>query len=406
MLDGIARAFFVPGSQQQCEPIVRQRGVVVAQRLLLAVATRKLVRKIGERTRIFRVVAVLDAAFNVQPRTLGCRRRLPWQYADGRARGHDARKAAEAGNQWLCIQLHLKSLACSVQCVPSMTNASTGDFSPNATTVSPALIDIGINLTHDSYDKDRDAVLARAAAAGVTQMVVTGSSGTSSHNAAELARSHPGRLFATAGVHPHHATELSAELESTLEHLARNPEIVAVGECGLDYFRDFSPRDVQRDAFARQLEIAARVGKPVFLHQRDAHDDFIAILREHRSALAHGAVAHCFTGNGKELAACLELGLAIGITGWICDDRRGGHLVPLMREIPAQRLMLETDGPYLLPRDLSPKPASRRNEPAYLPHIAREVARARGESVEQLAQTSTAAARSFFGLPEEYVVSD
>jgi TatD DNase family protein len=286
-----------------------------------------------------------------------------------------------------------------------MTNLSTADFSPNAIEVSPALVDIGINLTHDSYDKDRDAVMARAAAAGVTQMVVTGASGSSSQKSHALARAHRGRLFATSGVHPHHATELDATLADKLEQLAREPEVVAVGECGLDYFRDFSPRDVQRAAFARQLEIAARVGKPVFLHQRDAHDDFVAILREHRSALAHGAVAHCFTGTAAELAAYLELGLAIGITGWINDERRGAHLLPLMRDIPAGRLMLETDGPYLLPRDLNPKPASRRNEPAYLPHIARAVARARGDSMEQLARATTDAARRFFGLPEVSSVS-
>jgi TatD DNase family protein len=242
-------------------------------------------------------------------------------------------------------------------------------------------------------------VLARAAAAGVTQMVVTGASGDSSHKAAALARMHAGRLFATSGVHPHHATELTADLAEKLELLARQPEVVAVGECGLDYFRDFSPRAAQRAAFARQLEIAARVGKPVFLHQRDAHDDFIAILREHRAALAAGAVAHCFTGTAAELAACLDLGLSIGITGWINDERRGAHLLPLMRTIPAERLMVETDGPYLLPRDLNPKPTSRRNEPAYLPHIAASIARARGESFEQLARSSTAAARRFFGLP-------
>jgi TatD DNase family protein len=175
---------------------------------------------------------------------------------------------------------------------------------------------------------------------------------------------------------------------------------VAVGECGLDYFRDFSPRDFQRAAFAQQLDIAIRVGKPVFLHQRDAHQDFIAILREHAPALAAGAVAHCFTGTAAELMDYLELGLAIGITGWICDERRGQHLLPLMREIPATKLMLETDGPYLLPRDLRPKPPSRRNEPAYLAHIAATVAKARGESLEVLARSTTATARAFFALPD------
>jgi TatD DNase family protein len=270
---------------------------------------------------------------------------------------------------------------------------------PYPSTVPLTLIDIGINLGHDSYDVDRDAVISRAEKAGVVQMIVTGASLDGSRKAIELARSRRRELFATAGVHPHHATELNAESLSELEELAHRPEVVAAGECGLDYFRDFSPRPVQRQAFHRQLELAAKMGKPVFLHQRDAHEDFLAILREHRKTLV-GGVTHCFTGNAHELTAYLDLGFAIGITGWICDERRGAHLLPLMREIPADRLLLETDGPYLLPRDLSPKPASRRNEPAYLPHITEAVARARGESVTALARSSTAATRKLFGLPE------
>jgi len=171
-----------------------------------------------------------------------------------------------------------------------------------------------------------------------------------------------------------------------------------VGECGLDYYRNYSPHAAQREAFERQLELAGRCGKPVFLHQRDAHEDFIAILREHWPALA-GGVAHCFTGGAAELECYLELGLAIGITGWICDERRGAHLLELVRRVPSERLLLETDGPYLLPRDLQPKPSSRRNEPVYLPHIAAAVARARGEPAESLAKSSTAAARRLFRIP-------
>jgi TatD DNase family protein len=258
-------------------------------------------------------------------------------------------------------------------------------------------IDIGINLAHDSYDADRSSVIARAEAAGVVQMIVTGSSVESSRTALSLSRQHPGRIFATAGVHPHHATALPSSL-AELGELTAEPEVVAVGECGLDYYRNYSPRDAQREAFRRQLELAARRGKPVFLHQRDAHEDFIAILREHWPALA-GGVAHCFTGGAAELECYLELGLAIGITGWICDERRGAHLLELVRRIPADRLLLETDGPYLLPRDLHPRPPSRRNEPVYLPHIAAVVARARGEPVQSLAQASTEAARRLFRLP-------
>ena len=264
--------------------------------------------------------------------------------------------------------------------------------------IASSLIDIGINLAHDSFNLDREAVIARAVAAGVVQMMVTGSNGASTREAIEMATAHPGRLFATAGVHPHNAKELNEELLAELRQLATLAQVVAVGECGLDYFRDLSPRAAQQKAFNRQLEIAAAVGKPVFLHQRDAHEDFVAILKEHRASLV-GGVAHCFTGSGEELRTYLEMDLAIGITGWICDERRGAHLIPLMSEVPADRLMLETDGPYLLPRDLRVKPESRRNEPAFLPHIAATVARARGESVQQLAETSTAAARKLFRLP-------
>ncbi|HYB32625.1 MAG TPA: TatD family hydrolase [Steroidobacteraceae bacterium] len=268
---------------------------------------------------------------------------------------------------------------------------------PSAASAAPALIDIGINLAHDSYDADRDAVIARARHAGVIQMMVTGSTLASTARAITLARTHPGTLFATAGVHPHHAGELSAASLTELEELARRPEVVAVGECGLDYFRNFAPRAAQQQAFHHQLELALRVGKPVFLHQREAQAEFTAVLREH--APRWRGVAHCFTGGAGELAGCLELGLAIGVTGWICDERRGAHLAALMPQIPAERLLLETDGPYLLPRDLKPKPASRRNEPAYLPHVAAVVARARGESLASLAGTSTAAARALFQLP-------
>ncbi len=256
------------------------------------------------------------------------------------------------------------------------------------------LIDIGANLAHDSFDADRDAVLEHARSAGVVQMVVTGSSEAATRGAIALARAHHGVLFATAGMHPHHASDWQSAA-AAFETLAREPEVVAVGECGLDYFRDFSPRELQRRAFGAQLELATRTGKPVFLHQRDAHEDFLAILREHR--VTRG-VAHCFTAGEQERDAYLELGLHIGITGWINDERRGLHLREVVRGIPADLLMIESDAPYLLPRDIKPMPKSRRNEPKYLPYVARAIAQARGESVEDVARASTACARAFFGL--------
>jgi len=259
-------------------------------------------------------------------------------------------------------------------------------------------IDIGANLTHESFDVDREAVIARAAAAGVTQLLVTGASIASSRAAIELSCSHPGRLFATAGVHPHHADELTAAQLPELRALLRQSAVVAVGECGLDYFRNFSAAPAQRRAFELQLQLAAECGKPVFLHQRDAHEDFVAILREHVGGL-HAAVAHCFTAGERELEAYLALGLSIGITGWFCDERRGAHLAALVARIPVQRLMLETDAPYLLPRDLPSPAPKRRNEPMYLPHIGAAIARARGESLAACAAHTSAHARQFFRLP-------
>jgi len=260
------------------------------------------------------------------------------------------------------------------------------------------LIDIGANLTHDSFDRDRDAVIARARAAGVVQMVVTGASRAHSPKALELARQYPGVLFATAGVHPHHAVEYTDECDLEMRALHAEPEVVAVGECGLDYFRDFSPRPAQRKAFERQLQFASENGKPLFLHQRDAHADFMAMMANFDGRLGP-AVVHCFTGTRAELFDYLDRDWHIGITGWLCDERRGLHLRELVRQIPANRLMIETDAPYLLPRTLTPKPSDRRNEPAFLPHIAAELARERGEEVAVTAARATAAARECFRLP-------
>ena len=261
------------------------------------------------------------------------------------------------------------------------------------------LIDIGANLGHDSFDHDRDAVLARARAAGVVQMVLTGASREGSPKALQLAREHPGFLFATAGVHPHHASEYTAECDAEMRALQRHAEVVAVGECGLDYFRDFSPRPAQHRAFEMQLQIAADTGKPLFLHQRDAHDDFIAMLRNFDGKLG-ARVVHCFTDEKRALYDYLDADCHIGITGWLCDERRGLHLRELVRDIPANRLMIETDAPYLLPRTVKPQPSHRRNEPMYLAHIVEELARDRDEAVELTAATTTATARAFFGLPD------
>ena len=260
------------------------------------------------------------------------------------------------------------------------------------------LIDIGANLGHESFAHDLPAVLERARAAGVAQLVVTGASREGSREALAIARAHPGRLFATAGIHPHHALECTSEAESELRELLRAPEVVAGGECGLDYYRDLAPRHAQRRAFERQIELAIDAGKPLFLHQRDAHADFMAVLRPFEGRLGP-VVVHCFTGTGEELDECIAAGYYIGITGWLCDERRGLHLRQIVARIPDDRLLIETDAPYLLPRSVKPAPSHRRNEPMYLRHIVEELARDRGEAVEHTAAISSANARRCFALP-------
>ncbi len=260
------------------------------------------------------------------------------------------------------------------------------------------LIDIGANLAHDSFDDDRDDVMQRAADAGVTRMIVTGSSDDSNRRAAELVDANPGVLFSTAGVHPHHASDYTADSDALIRELAERDTVVAIGECGLDYFRNFSPREDQLSAFRSQLSIAVDTGKPVFLHQRDAHDDFVETLEPMLPKLSR-AVAHCFTGEHESLREYLGMGLYIGVTGWICDERRGQHLYDIADVVPDDRLMIETDAPYLLPRTLEPKPKTRRNEPAWLPEVLRVLAEARGQSVEHVAKITTENAERFFGLP-------
>jgi TatD DNase family protein len=228
-------------------------------------------------------------------------------------------------------------------------------------------------------------------------MVITGTSESESQAAHALARSHPGTLYATAGVHPHNARHWRPETPALLKTLATAAEVVAIGETGLDFNRDFSPRPVQERVLEAQLELASALGAPLFLHERDAHERLIDILKAYRSHLS-AAVVHCFTGSRQALFAYLDLDLHIGITGWICDERRGLHLRELVRDIPADRLMIETDAPYLLPRDLVPRPKDRRNEPGFLPHVARAVAAYRASPVEAVADAATRTAKEFFGI--------
>ena len=260
------------------------------------------------------------------------------------------------------------------------------------------LIDIGANLTHESFDRDRNEVLRKACAAGVRRLIVTGTSVTESVRALELARVRPGTLFSTAGIHPHNAARFDEHSAVALAELFAHNEVVAAGECGLDFYRDFAPRADQRRAFQAQLEIAADVQVPVFLHQRDAHETFLRMLQPFGSRLC-GGVAHCFTGTPEMARAYLDMGLHIGITGWLCDERRGGDLRDAVAQLPLDRLLIETDAPFLLPRDLPRKPRGRRNEPRFLPHILQRLAAIMGCPAEEIADATRSNAEKLFNLP-------
>lgn len=281
---------------------------------------------------------------------------------------------------------------------------SNSEASTGAGASAPALIDIGANLCAEAFRHDLPAVLERAREARVETMIVTGSSVADSESAQQLASEHPGVLFATAGIHPHLAREWSSDSYGRLKALTAAENVVAVGEAGLDFNRDFSPRSIQEKVFEAHIELAVETAMPLFVHERDAHERLMRILAPRRADLPR-AVVHCFTGSEAELEAYLELDLYIGITGWICDERRGLHLRKLVGRIPEDRLMIETDAPYLLPRDLSPKPKSRRNEPCHLPHILGTVAECRGTAPEVLARVTVDNARRFFDLPQSPVAA-
>ncbi len=259
------------------------------------------------------------------------------------------------------------------------------------------LVDIGVNLTDRAFASDLDEVLARSRDAGVNKMIVTGTDLEESQQAIELCQRHGPGLWCTAGVHPHHAKEWTDSYYRQLKALLQDPLVVAVGETGLDFNRNFSPPDQQLFAFEQQLKLAAETGMPLFLHERDAHGEQLKLLQQYRPHISSGVI-HCFTGNREELENYLELDLYVGITGWVCDERRGLHLQELIHLIPPDRLLLETDCPYLLPRTLRPKPKSRRNEPQHLAHINEQIAQILKVEADTLAKQTSANATKLFQL--------
>jgi len=258
------------------------------------------------------------------------------------------------------------------------------------------LVDIGVNFHSAQWVSLTDQLLMRARAANVSQILATGTSVASSRLALELARANPGTVFATAGVHPHGAKSYDPSTFRKLTELWACPEVVAVGECGLDYNRNFSTPQAQRLAFEQQLSVAVETGKPLFLHCRGAFTDFHDMLAP---VIADGArgVGHCFTGNRVEAEAFLAMGLDIGITGWVTDLQRGQALREALQAIPLDRLHLETDAPNLFPKNAEKRRGH--NEPANLLWVAASVAVLIGREVDEVIRACSSNSRRMFDLP-------
>ena len=263
------------------------------------------------------------------------------------------------------------------------------------------LIDIGVNLSNSRFDKDIEQVIERAQTAGIERLILTGTSVEESQAVVAICErfesQFPGMLWATAGIHPHDAKTLSPSNLSEIRQLASHQSVVAIGETGLDLHRLLSTEKQQEKSFEAHLEIAVDFKMPLFLHERDAAPRQIQILQSYRDNICNGVI-HCFTGDKKTLFRYLDMDLHIGITGWVCDERRGQELQKIVKNIPLNRLMLETDAPYLTPRNMPNKPKNGRNEPSFLAHVLSGISAARGEHVDEIATASTATAIKFFAF--------
>lgn len=263
------------------------------------------------------------------------------------------------------------------------------------------MIDIGVNLTNKRFDKDRDDLILRAKNKGIEQLLITGTSVYESQKALALCQYYQQKfsntLFSTAGVHPHDADGVSDDYLSQLNLLAKQPQVKAIGECGLDYNRNFSAPKQQIKVFKEQINLAAELTMPLFLHQRDAFSHWFEALEPFIDRVP-AMVAHCFTGNKVELEQCIAANMYIGITGWLCDERRGRELQEIIKLIPLNRLLIETDAPYLTPRTIRPRPKSSRNEPSYLPYIVEKIADITAIDVDEIACQTSINARKIFNL--------
>ncbi|AYZ37117.1 hydrolase TatD [Chryseobacterium indologenes] len=257
-------------------------------------------------------------------------------------------------------------------------------------------IDIGINLTNKQFCNEHDEIINRALDQGVDHMILTGTSVRGSKESARIAEEYPDILFSTAGIHPHDAKSLTDQSIRELKNLLEQDHVISVGECGLDFDRDFSPRPIQEKCYKAQLELAIEVNKPLFLHERAAFKRLNEITDEYISQLPEAAV-HCFTGTLDEAKIYLDKGFYLGFTGAISDERRFKHLEEVIRYVPLDRMMIETDAPFMLPKNM-PRIQNRRNEPSFLPYVAQTIARLKRIEISEVADETTETARQFFRI--------
>ena len=256
------------------------------------------------------------------------------------------------------------------------------------------LIDTHAHLQVHQFDADREPVILAAREAGVDRVLVPGIDLESSRHAVALAEANAGDVFAAVGVHPHDATTLDGEALAALRDLAAADSVVAIGEIGLDYYRHLSPVEVQAEALARQLTLAGQVHLPVILHNRDSHADLIAILREHEEDLSSGGVFHCFIGDRRMAEDALDLGFYLSFAGPVTFPRNT-ELAEVAAWAPSDRILIETDSPYLAP----PPFRGKRNEPRHVRRIAEHIAALRGITLAELAALTTRNAEALFRLP-------
>ena len=266
------------------------------------------------------------------------------------------------------------------------------------------IVDIGVNIGHRDFSKDINDVMARCASNNVGILVATGTSVKSSRSVAALTTKKFANveIYSTAGVHPHDAKTWDNETAQILRDLASKESCVAIGECGIDFDRDFSPRPVQQAVFQKQLELAVELKMPVFLHQRLGFKEFNEILE--RAFLSQPGVepsdacVHCFTGSIAELEHYAARGVFVGITGFVCDPKRGAELQEALKKgvLPLSQLLIETDAPFMSPKTVPN--GGRRCEPGMLPYVAQTLAQLLNVPLEELCEQTTQNAKKFFRL--------